>query len=243
VAARKDTRKEAKRARVRVGTSGYAYPEWRGTFYPKEMPASRFLEHYASVFDTVELNNTFYRLPTESAVAGWAAGVPEGFVYSLKASMRITHQKRLRDAGEPLERLWSVSAALGPKRGPVLFGLPPNFAKDVARLKDFLALLPPDGRSAFEFRHASWFTDDVYDVLRDAGVALCVADAEELSTPLVATASWGYVRLRRADYAEGDLRSWADRLVAQPWTEAFVYLKHEEAGRGAVMAQALRAMV
>jgi uncharacterized protein YecE (DUF72 family) len=207
------------------------------------MPASRFLGHYASRFDTVELNNTFYRLPTESAVAGWAAGVPEGFVYALKASMRITHQKRLRDASEPLERLWSVTEGLGARRGPVLFGLPPNFAKDLPRLEAFLALLPREERSAFEFRHPSWFADDVYDALRAAGVALCVADAEELATPLVATASWGYARLRRADYAEAELRSWADRLRAQPWTEAFVYLKHEEAGRGAVMAEALRAML
>ena len=235
--------KPAPRPVVRVGTSGYAYPEWKGTFYPKDLPASRFLAHYASVFDTVELNNTYYRLPGESAVASWAAGVPDGFVYALKASMRITHQKRLRDASEPLERLWSVTAGLGAKRGPVLFGLPPNLAKDLPRLADFLALLPREGRSAFEFRHPSWFSDDVYEALRAAGAALCVADAEELSTPVVATAPWGYVRLRRADYPEPDLRAWADRLLAQPWTEAFVYLKHEDAGRGAAFAQSLRAML
>jgi uncharacterized protein YecE (DUF72 family) len=231
--------KSAGGVKVRVGTSGYAYPEWKGTFYPKDLPASRFLEHYAARFDTVELNNTFYRLPSEDAVATWAAGVPAGFVYSVKASMRITHHKRLRDASEAVDRLLKVTAGFGEHLGPILFGLPPNLSKDLPRLRDFLASLPAGQRAAFEFRHASWFADDVYEALREREAALCIADAEDLSTPVVATAPWGYARLRREDYSKPDLVAWAERLLAQPWKEAFVYLKHEEAGRGPALAREL----
>ena len=223
--------------RVRVGTSGYAYPEWKGAFYPADLPASRFLAYYAERFDTVEINNTFYRLPNASAVAGWAKGAPEGFVYALKASQKITHFKRLKDAGSEVEYLFRTTEGLGEKRGPVLFGLPPNLKKDLPRLVDFLGALPAGPRCAFEFRHASWFADDVYDALRARDAALCVAEAEELATPLVATATWGYLRLRREDYADAQMAAWAKRVGEQPWGEAFVYLKHEDAGRGPALAR------
>jgi uncharacterized protein YecE (DUF72 family) len=225
--------------RVRVGTSGYAYPEWKGTFYPEDLPASKFLAHYAERFDTVELNNTYYRLPNASTVEGWASGVPAGFVYALKASQKITHFKRLRDTSNEVEYLFKVTAGLGEHRGPILFGLPPNLKKDLPRLADFLGALPAGGRAAFEFRHESWFADDVYDALRKHDVSLCVAEAEDLATPLVATASWGYLRLRREDYADKDMPVWAERISGQPWKEAFVYLKHEDAGRGPALARLL----
>jgi uncharacterized protein YecE (DUF72 family) len=225
--------------RVRVGTSGYAYPEWKGTFYPEDLPASKFLAHYAERFDTVEINNTFYRLPNAKAVAGWAEGAPAGFVYSLKASQKITHFKRLKEAGDEVGYLFRTVAGLGEHLGPVLFGLPPNLKKDLPRLEAFLAALPTGPRCAFEFRHESWFSDDVYEALRRRDASLCVAEAEELATPLVATASWGYLRLRREDYADGAMAEWARRITAQPWGEAFVYLKHEDAGRGPALARVL----
>src|SRR5262245_46233398 len=225
--------------RVRVGTSGYAYPEWKGTFYPEDLPASKFLAHYAERFDTVEINNTYYRLPNAKAVEGWAKGVPAGFAYSLKASQKITHFKRLKDAGDEVEYLFRVIQGLGEHLGPVLFGLPPNLKKDLPRLTDFLASLPAGARCAFEFRHETWFADDVYEALTKHGAALCVAEAEDLTVPLVATAPWGYLRLRREDYADADMAVWADKIVAQPWSEAFVYLKHEDAGRGPALAKVL----
>ena len=224
--------------RVRVGTSGYAYPEWKGTFYPEDLPASRFLAHYAERFDTVEINNTYYRLPNAKTVEGWAKGVPPGFSYSLKASQKITHFKRLKDTASEVEYLFRIAAGLGEHLGPILFGLPPNLKKDLPRLTDFLAALPA-GRSAFEFRHESWFSDDVYEALKKHGAALCVAEAEDLAVPLVATASWGYLRLRREDYADADMSVWADKIAAQPWDEAFVYLKHEDAGKGPALARVL----
>ena len=225
--------------RVRVGTSGYAYPEWKGSFYPEDLPAPRFLAYYAERFDTVEINNTFYRLPNASTVAGWAQGAPAGFVYSLKASQKITHFKRLKDAANEVEFLFRTTAELGEKRGPILFGLPPNLKKDLPRFQDFLASLPAGPRCAFEFRHPSWFDDEVYDLLRARDASLCVAEAEELATPLVATASWGYLRLRREDYQDAQMAQWAERIRAQAWSDAFVYLKHEDAGRGPALARVL----
>jgi uncharacterized protein YecE (DUF72 family) len=224
--------------RVRAGTSGYAYPEWKGSFYPPDLPAKSFLPYYAGRFDTVEVNNTFYRLPSPSVLAGWAETVPPGFSFAMKATQSITHRRRLKDAGEPAAALWDAAGALGDRLGPVLFGLPPNLKKDLPRLEAFLAILPPGRRAAFEFRHPTWFDDDVYAALRARGVALCVADAEELTTPPVATAGFGYLRLRRTDYDDAALAAWADRVLAQPWDEAFVYFKHEDAGTGPRLARA-----
>ena len=223
--------------RIRAGTSGYAYPEWKGSFYPPDLPARSYLAYYAERFDTVEVNNTFYRLPSPSVLAGWAATAPAGFTFAVKATQSITHRKRLKDAGEPASALWGAVAALGDALGPVLFGLPPNLKKDLPRLEAFLATLPEGRRAAFEFRHPSWLEDDVYAALRARGVALCVADAEDLTVPTVPTAPFGYLRLRRVDYDDAAIARWADAVRAQPWSEAFVYFKHEDAGTGPRLAR------
>ena len=225
------------RVRVAVGTSGYAYKEWKGTFYPEKLPPDQMLRYYGEQFPTVEINNTFYRMPSEKVVLNWASQVPDAFQFVLKASQRITHQKRLQDVGEELGYFLKTSSALGPKLGPTLFQLPPNFKKDVARLEAFLALLPKRWRAAMEFRHASWLDDEVFAALRNHGVALCGADTDEGEASVVVTADWGYLRLRRAQYGEADLAGWAQRVLAQPWQEAFVFFKHEDAGTGPAFAR------
>jgi uncharacterized protein YecE (DUF72 family) len=225
--------------RIRIGTSGFSYKEWKGSFYPEDLPASGMLRFYAEKFPTVEINNTFYRMPTAAVLSGWAEHVPDGFTFALKASQRITHRARLKDAGDSVEFFFRVATTLGDRLGPVLFQLPPNLKKDLPRLTDFLALLPAGSRSAFEFRHASWFEDDVFDALRGAGVALCVAEDEDLATPLVATTGWGYLRLRRQDYGPDSVADWSRRIREQPWTEAFVYFKHEDEARGPIFAKAM----
>ncbi|HEY6554929.1 MAG TPA: DUF72 domain-containing protein [Vicinamibacteria bacterium] len=224
---------------VLVGTSGYSYKEWKGTFYPEDLKAAGMLHYYAERLGTVEINNTFYRMPTDSVLAHWAEQVPEGFTFVLKGSQRITHMKRLKDVADPVDYFFRTAATLGAKLGPVFFQLPPNFKKDVPRLRDFLALLPPDRAVAFEFRHESWFDEEVYAALREKGAALCAADTDESGdegAPIVATASWGYLRLRRAEYDDAALRAWIDRVHAQPWERAFVFFKHEDAGKGPAMA-------
>ena len=225
---------------IRVGTSGYNYPEWRGTFYPAGLPAAAMLRFYAARFDTVEINASFYRLPTTTAVGGWAEMTPPGFVFVLKAPQRITHMRRLRDVDEPLAAFCDVARHLGAKLGPLFFQLPPTFKKDVDRLRALLARIPPDLRCAVEFRHASWFADDVYDALRARDAALCVADTERGSTPDEATASWGYYRLRNVDYTDDALAAWA-RAIARPGRRrAYCYFKHEESGAGPGLAVRLR---
>ncbi len=225
--------------RVLVGTSGYSYKEWKGSFYPEDLPASGMLRFYAERFPTVEINNTFYRMPKEEVLAQWAEQVPDGFTFVLKASQRITHQKRLKDVADSVAFFFRVAATLGGRLGPVLFQLPPNLKKDLPRLADFLSLLPPASRCAFEFRHASWFEEDVFQALHSRGAALCVAEAEDLATPLKATTAWGYLRLRRQDYVEQDLQAWAERIRQQRWSEAYVFFKHEEEGRGPALARQL----
>ena len=225
---------------VRVGTSGYSYAEWKGNFYPEKIAARDMLRYYAERFPTVEINNTFYRMPRQTLIDGWAAQVPESFTFVIKASQRITHIKRLKDCGELLGFLFGVTATLGPRLGPLLFQLPPNFRKDVPRLRGFFEQMPERRRVAFEFRHASWFDDETFAALRDHGAALCVADTgEEPVAPLAATADWGYLRLRREDFSDAELGEWAKRITAQPWSEAFVFLKHEEEGRGPRLAARL----
>ena len=229
---------------VKIGTSGFSFPEWKGTFYPEKLPAKAFLSYYAERFPTVEINNTFYRMPTESMLQGWTSQVPESFTFVIKAPKRITHDRRLQDCGELLRFLVSATDALGPRLGPLLFQLPPNFKKDLDRLKGLFAQMPEPRRMAVEFRHASWFEDDVFDVLRANGAALCVADTgEEPVVPLVATADWGYLRLRREEFSEAELRDWAKRIGEQPWKDAFVFMKHEEEGRGPKLAAQLRAIL
>jgi uncharacterized protein YecE (DUF72 family) len=225
--------------RFRVGTSGYNYPEWKGRFYPADLPASRMLAYYAERFATVEINATFYRMPTPKTLGGWAATVADGFTFALKAPQRITHFARLRDVDEPVRYFCETARTLGPKLGPLLFQLPPNFRRDLARLTDLLALLPPDLTYAFEFRHESWFDEEVYERLRARSAALCIADTGKGTTPLVATGAVGYVRLRDEGYDDRDLARWIDTLrrLGGGWREAFVFFKHEESGTGPALAK------
>jgi uncharacterized protein YecE (DUF72 family) len=230
---------------ARVGTSGYNYPEWKGSFYPADLPAARMLGYYSAQFSTVEINATFYRMPTVKTVTGWAEGTPASFTFALKAPQRITHFARLRDVDEPVRYFCETARTLGPKLGPLLFQLPPNFPKDLSRLGDLLALLPPGLACAFEFRHDSWWVDDVFERLRTRGAALCIADTEKGTTPLEATGDFGYFRLRDEGYTDGDLARWADTIqrLGQGWREAFVFFKHEEAGTGPAFARRLRALL
>jgi uncharacterized protein YecE (DUF72 family) len=230
---------------VYVGTSGYNYAEWKGSFYPADLPASRMLGYYAERFATVEINATFYRMPTAKILAGWAAGTPERFTFALKAPQRITHFARLRNVDEPVRYFCDVARTLGSKLGPVLFQLPPSFARDVGRLGDLLALLPPGLACAFEFRHDSWLVDEVFERLRTRGAALCIADSERGTTPLVATADFGYFRLRDEGYTEADLARWAAdiRRLGEGWRAAFVFFKHEESGTGPAFAKRLDALL
>jgi len=215
--------------RIRVGTSGWNYPEWKGTFYPADMKPAAMLRYYGERFGTVEVNATFYRLPTAQAVAGWATAVPLDFTFVLKAPQRITHFRRLRDVDEPVRVFCDVARGLGARLGPLLFQLPPNFKKDVGRLGDILYMVPPDLRMAWEFRHDSWFADEVYERLRARNAALAVVEDEESTTPVLATADWGYVRLRAVDYTDAQLSTWVDtiRAAGAEWRDAFVFFKHE----------------
>lgn len=223
-----------------VGTSGYAFKEWKGTFYPDKLPDAEMLAFYAGRFRAVEINNTFYRMPREKNLLDWAAQVPEGFRFALKASQRITHHARLRDAGELVAYLAQTSAVLGPRLGPTLFQLPPNLKRDLPRLVDFLAVLPRRWPVTIEFRHPSWFDDATFAALREKDVALCISDQDELETPLEATAAWGYVRLHRMDYDAAALDRWAASLVARRWDETFVFFKHDHGpASGPPVAQAL----
>jgi uncharacterized protein YecE (DUF72 family) len=225
---------------LHVGTSGYSYAEWKGTFYPDKLSPKKMLAYYAGHFRTVEINATFYGPPKPGVLANWAAAVPPGFRFVLKAPREITHAKKLKDAGEITTRFLDAAAALGDRLGPVLFQLPPFLKKDAPRLRDFLAGLPAGCRAAFEFRHPSWFGDEVFGVLRENGAVLCVAEADDdLQVPCAATAGWGYLRLRRAEYADADLAAWAERLRSRAWAEAFVFFKHEDAGTGPRLAKRL----
>jgi uncharacterized protein YecE (DUF72 family) len=222
---------KASAMRVFVGTSGYSYKEWQGPFYPTDLPARNFLRFYAERLPTVEINNTFYRMPTGQLVAGWAGQVPEGFLFALKAPQRITHIAKLKDAAEVAAAFVRIARTLQARLGPLLFQLPPFLRKDVPRLDTFLGqlgALPERPRVAFEFRHASWFDDEVWAALRAHDAALCIAEGEALQAPLVATADWGYVRLRRDAYPDEVLAEWGEKILAQPWKDAFVYIKHDE---------------
>jgi len=224
-----------------VGTSGYNYPEWRGSFYPHKLPAAKMLPYYAERFATVEINNTFYRMPSEKSVAGWSEATPERFKLTLKAPQRITHQARLRDCADVVQYFLQVSATLGPKLGALLFQLPPYLRKDLALFDAFLQTLPPGTCAAFEFRHASWLDPQVYARLRAHSLALCVADGEKLSIPVEITADYAYFRLRDAGYTSDGLARWAQiiRDSTAGCREVFVYFKHEEAGKGPEFARQL----
>jgi uncharacterized protein YecE (DUF72 family) len=231
--------------RVRVGTSGYNYPEWKGSFYPDDMKPARMLPYYAERFSTVEINATFYRMPTATTVEGWAKAVPETFTFVLKAPQRITHFARLKNVDDPLRFFCDTAALLRGRLGPLFFQLPPSFKKDVSRLNDLLVQLPPERRAAFEFRHPSWFDDDVYERLRTYNAALCIADTEEGSTPAMASADWGYLRLRAVDYTDAQLTDWVAtmRRIGSGWNDAFVFFKHEERGTGPALAKRFEALL
>jgi uncharacterized protein YecE (DUF72 family) len=224
-----------------VGTSGYNYPEWKGSFYPEKFPAAGMLAYYAARFPTVEINYTFYRLPNEKLVGGWAAQTPSPYQLTLKAPRRITHDSRLRECGELVERFCSVAATLGDKLGALLFQLPPNLKKDVPLLKAFVAELPPKVRAAFEFRHPTWLVDEVFEMLGARNLALCVADSEKLATPVKVTADYAYFRLRDEGYTADDIARWAEtiRVETSRCRDVFVYFKHEESGKGPAFARLL----
>lgn len=220
-----------------AGTSGFSYKEWKGRFYPEDLPNSGMLSYYADRLPSVEINNTFYRLPSESVLEGWAEQVPPTFRFVIKASRRITHFKRLKGAEDETGYLLRTVGLLGDRLGAVLFQLPPNMKKDLDRLDTFLAGLGDPGRAAFEFRHASWFEDDTYDCLRAHGAALCTADTDQMAGEIVETAPWGYLRLRKETYPEEDLVHWASRLGETHWERAFVFFKHEDEADGIGAAQ------
>lgn len=212
-----------------AGTSGYAFKEWKGSFYPKELKDEGWLGFYATRFPAVEINNTFYRLPKESVLREWAAQVPEQFTFAIKASQRITHHARLKqESADLVDYLLRTTATLGTRLGPILFQLPPNLKKDADRLRGFLGLLPRDRRFVIEFRHESWFDDDVAAILRERDVAMCIAEQDDFKCPLLCTASWGYLRLHKLDYDEGALTEWAKVVNAQGWSDAYVFFKHDE---------------
>lgn len=231
--------------RVHVGTSGYNYPEWRGTFYPEDFPAGKMFAYYAERFTTVEINYTFYRMPTPKMTAGWHDQAPDGFLYTLKAPRRITHDKRLKDCAADVQFFCESARGLGDHLATLLFQLPPNLKCDPARLEACLAAIPPGICAAFEFRHDSWLTDEIYGILGARQAALCIADFGDKTTPVVPTARHGYFRLRDEGYAPADLERWASLVAARAaeWDDAFVYFKHEEEGKGPEFARAFLTML
>jgi uncharacterized protein YecE (DUF72 family) len=218
--------------RVLCGTSGFSYAEWRGLFYPPDLDASEMLAFYASRLGTVEINNTFYQTPKAELLGRWASAVPDTFRFTLKASRRISHVRRLKNAGAEVGYFFNAAEALGDKLGPVLFQLPPFARKEAGVLRDFLSTLPKAQRAAFEFRHPSWFDDEVFGILSEHGAALCGGDSDDgdRSPPFVATGKFGYLRLRAPSYDAASLGTWAERILAQPFDETYVYLKHEVLG-------------
>lgn len=224
-----------------IGTSGYNYPEWKGHFYPERLPPAKMLAYYAERLSSVEINYTFYRMPTPAVVSGWTAATPKRFAFALKAPQRITHVARLQNCGPLLRRFCETASLLGDKLGVILFQLPPNLKLDLARLESFLDALPPRARVAVEFRHPSWHAPDVFAALERRGAALCIADSEKLSTPVRVTADHAYFRLRDEGYGPADLARWA-RTIRESTTrcrDVYVYFKHEEAGRGPAFARTL----
>lgn len=222
---------------VWIGTSGYSYPKWKGSFYPEDLSNKDMLSYYGTKLRSVEINNTFYRMPRENVLENWAESVPDGFRFALKASRRITHFKRLKDAGEETEYLVTTAAALADRAGVILYQLPPNFKRDDERLSTFVDQLPNPGTSAFEFRHASWFDETVFDILRNRNCALCLAETDEGDdAPIVETADWTYLRLRKTAYSEDELETWNDRLRESSWGRVYAFFKHEDAGVGPALA-------
>ena len=225
--------------RILVGTSGFSYAEWKGNFYPAGVKNDAMLPYYAAQLPTVEINNTFYRMPKKEVLARWAEQVPAGFTFALKASQRITHMRRLTDVSDSVSYYFSGVSVLGDKLGPSLFQLPPDMELDLPTLQAFLGLVPKAHRVALEFRNKGWLEASVFDALRAAGVSLCISEADDLDTPVVATADWAYLRLRKESYSDTEIQAWAERIKSQPWGDVFVYFKHEDNGRGPKFAAAL----
>lgn len=224
-----------------VGTSGFSYKEWKGPFYPEDLPDKEMLSYYSRRLPSVEINNTFYRLPRAEMLQTWAEQVPDDFRFILKASRRITHQKSLQDKQDEAEYLFRTVRSLGARLGPILMQLPPYLRKNNDLLQTFMALIPEDIQIVFEFRHRSWFDDDIYELLRRKRCALCCSDTDkEELVHVVSTSGWGYFRLRLPAYSDSDLRAWASKVKAQDWDEAFVFFKHEDAGAGPKLAERFR---
>jgi uncharacterized protein YecE (DUF72 family) len=222
---------------LHVGTSGYSYKEWKGSFYPEKISAKDMLRFYSERLSTVEINATFYRLPQKSTLENWKQQVPKNFRFSLKAPQRITHFKRLNEVADDTKYFLDLAATLEDQLGVVLFQLPPNMKKDLPRLETFLSALPTQPRAAFEFRHPTWFDDDVLELLRTRNCALCVSDTDDMPvTHIDQTADWGYLRLRRVLYSEEHLKDWLTRVREQNWNETFVFFKHEDEGTGPRLA-------
>jgi uncharacterized protein YecE (DUF72 family) len=216
-----------------IGTSGFQYAEWKGSFYPEDLPLKKMLPYYAERFSTTEINYSFRRIPSKTTLANWAAATPPDFKFGFKAPERITHHARLKDCEETLRFFAVVISDLEKKLGPVLFQLPPKFPKDAERLRIFLGSMPSSIKAAFEFRDASWLDDETFGILKDHNAALCIAETEKLSTPQVPTANWGYLRLRREDFTPEQIKTWADFVKAETqWSDTFIYFKHEEGGLG-----------
>ena len=224
-----------------IGTSGFQYPEWKGHFYPEKLPAAKMLPFYAERFQTTEINYTFRRIPSAKTIENWCELTPERFAFSLKAPQRVTHFAKLQNCSDSLKFFFGAIQGLEDKLGPILFQLPPFFRKDAEILEAFLEQLPDGVRAAFEFRHASWFDDEIFSRLRMHNAALCIAESADLGTPIEATANFGYLRLRREDYGPEDIARWSETLRshASKWSDAFVYFKHEEQGMGPKLATQL----
>jgi uncharacterized protein YecE (DUF72 family) len=220
-----------------IGTSGFQYAEWKGNFYPEDLPAAKMLPFYAERFSTTEINYTFRRIPAPKTIENWKTLTPEKFQFALKAPQRITHWSKLRDCAGTLEYFLKIVGSLGERLGPVLFQLPPTFKKDADVLNSFLRELP-SMRAAFEFRHESWFDEEIFNLLKSRNVALCIADTDTVATPKKITADYGYLRLRREDYQKSDIEDWTDFVREQQsnWKDAFIYFKHEESGIGPKLA-------
>ena len=228
-----------------IGTSGFQYAEWKGNFYPEDLPAAKMLPFYAERLSTTEVNYTFHRIPSAKTIDNWKQLTPEKFRFALKAPQKITHWTKLRDCADTLRYFCDIVSALGEKLGPILFQLPPTFKKDTFVLADFVNGLSGNLRAAFEFRHESWFAEDIWEVLKSRNVALCVNETEDFAAPKIATANYGYLRLRREDYSNSDIQRWSAFVGEQAdhWTDAFIYFKHEEAGIGPKLAGEMIALL
>ncbi len=224
---------------LHVGTSGYSYKEWKGSFYPEDLPAKEMLRYYSERFSTVEINNTFYRMPAPKLFEQWMTQVPPSFRFGIKAPQTITHRKRLSGTDEEVDYLIRTASVLGEQLGPILFQMPPYFHRDAEVLRRFVSHLPRDRKCAFEFRHASWEDDEICKILREADCALCLSHTDEdpADVPIVPTASWGYLRLRRVEYTDEELAAWRRKVASQSWNEAYVFFKHEDEGKGPEFAQ------